>query len=118
MLLSYSTFPTTFVRDCSCSAWTPLLSCQTPLLYRFNTAVVFSLKSRSGYMLNLDFSSEVDFCRLCGFVFRDKRRKKVKVSLRKCLKVGGVKVLEGDKRAVCDARWYRSEKSWKSGMSI
>ena len=28
--------------------------------------------------------------------------KKIKGSLRKCLKVVGVKVLEGDKRAVCD----------------
>ena len=56
--------------------------------------------------------------RLCGFVFRDKRRKKVKVSLRKCLKVVGVKVLEGDKCAVCDTCRYRGEKSWKSGMSI
>ena len=56
--------------------------------------------------------------RLCGFVFRDKRRKKVKVSLRKCLKVVGVKVLEGDKRTVCDTCRYRGEKSWKSGMSI
>ena len=48
------------------------------LLYRtfFNTAVVFSSKSRSGYMLNPDVLSEVDFCRLCGFVFRDKRRKR------------------------------------------
>ena len=41
-----------------------------------NTAVVFSSKSRSGYVLNRDFLSEVDFCRLCGFVFTDKRRKK------------------------------------------
>ena len=49
-------------------------------LYRtfFNTAVVFigSSKSRSGYMLNPDVSCEVDFCRLCGFVFREKRRKR------------------------------------------
>ena len=56
--------------------------------------------------------------RLCGFVCRDKRRKIVKVSLRKCLKVVGVKVLEGDKRAVCDTCRYRVEKSWKGGMSI
>ena len=69
-------------------------------------------------MLNLDLLSEVDFGRQCGFVFWDKRRKKVKVSLRKCLKVVGVKVLEGDKRAVCDTCRYRGEKSWKSGMSI
>ena len=50
------------------------------LLYRtfFNTAVVFtgSSKSRSGYMLNPDLLCEVDFFRLCGFVFRDKRRKR------------------------------------------
>ena len=43
-----------------------------------NTTVVFSSKSRSGYVLNPDFLSEVDFCRLCGFVFTDKRRKKNK----------------------------------------
>ena len=29
-------------------------------------------------MLNPDLLSEVDFCRLCGFVFTDKRRKKNK----------------------------------------
>ena len=39
-----------------------------------NTAVVFSSKSRL---------SEVDFCRLCGFVFTDKRRKKNKVEFAK-----------------------------------
>ena len=83
-----------------------------------NTAVVFSSKSRSGYVLNPDLLSEVDFCRLCGFVFTDKRRKKIKVSLRNCLKVVGVKVVEGDKRAVCDTCRYRVEKSWKGGMSI
>ena len=37
-----------------------------------NTAVVFSSKSRSGYVLNPDLLSEVDFGRLCGFVFTDK----------------------------------------------
>ena len=46
------------------------------------------------------------------------KKKKVKVSLPKCLKVVGVKVLEGDKRAVCDTYRYRVEKSWKDGMSI
>ena len=40
------------------------------------------------------------------------------MSLRKCLKVVGVKVLEGDKRAVCDTCRYRVEKSRKGGMSI
>ena len=44
--------------------------------------------------------------------------KKIKVSLRKCLKVVGVKVLEGNKRAVCDTCRYRVEKSWKGGISI
>ena len=48
-----------------------------------NTAVVFSSKSRSGYVLNRDFLSEVDFCRLCGFVFTDKRRKKNRVEFAK-----------------------------------
>ena len=37
-----------------------------------NTAVVFSSKSRSGYGLNSDLLSEVDFCRLCGFIFTNK----------------------------------------------
>ena len=47
------------------------------------------------------------------------KKKKIKVSLRKCLKVVGVKVLEGDiKRAVFDTCRYRVEKSWKGGMSI
>ena len=46
------------------------------------------------------------------------KKKKIKVSLRKCLKVVGVKVLEGDKRAVCDTCRYRVEKSRKGGMSI
>ena len=80
---------------------------------------MFSSKSRSGYVLNPDLLSEVDFCRLCGFIFTDKKKeRKVKVSLPKCLKVVGVKVLEGDKRAVCDTYRYRVEKSWKDGMSI
>ena len=48
-----------------------------------NKAVVFSSKSRSGYVLDPDFLSEVDFCRLCGFVFTDKRRKKNKVEFAK-----------------------------------
>ena len=42
------------------------------------TAVVFRSKSRSDYVLNPDLLSEVDFCRLCAFVFMDKRRKKNK----------------------------------------
>ena len=33
-------------------------------------------------------------------------------------KVVGVKVLEGDKRALCDTCRYRVEKTWRSGMSI
>ena len=83
-----------------------------------NTAVVFSAKSQSAYVLNPDLLGEVDLCGLCGFVFTDKRRKKIKVRLRNCLKVVGVKVVEGDKRAVCDTCRYRVEKSWKGGMSI
>ena len=47
-----------------------------------NTDVVFNAKSLSGYVLNPDLLSEVNFCRLCGFVFTDKRRKKIMVSLR------------------------------------
>ena len=63
---------------------TGLLQC-TPLLPLapnsltvriLNTAVVFSSKSRSGYVMNPDLLSEVVFCGLCGFVFKDKRRKK------------------------------------------
>ena len=60
-----------------------------------NTALVFSSKSRSGYVLNPDLLSEVDFSRLCGLVFTDKQRKKIKVSLRKCLKVVDVEVFGG-----------------------
>ena len=37
-----------------------------------NIAVVFSSKSRFGYVMNPDLLSEVDFCRLCGFIFTDK----------------------------------------------
>ena len=60
-------------------------------------------------MLNPDVLSEVDFCRLCGFVFRDKRRKRNVVGefTKMVEKVLGVKVLEGDKRAVCDTCRYR-----------
>ena len=49
-------------------------------------------------MLNPDVLSEVDFCRLCGFVFRDKRRKRNVVGefSKMFEKVVGVKVLEGD----------------------
>ena len=70
---------------------------------------MFSSKSGSGYMLNPDVLSEVDFCRLCGFVFRDKRRKRNVVGefTKMFEKVVGVKVLEGDKRAVCDTCRYR-----------
>ena len=71
-------------------------------------------------MLNPDLLSEVDFCRLCGFVFTDKRRKNNKGEFAKMFesKVVGVKVLEDDKRAVCDTCRFRVEKSWKGGMSI
>ena len=60
-------------------------------------------------MLNLDLLSEVDFYRLCGFVFRDKRRKRNVVGefSKMFEKVVGVKDLEGDKRAVCDTCRYR-----------
>ena len=53
-----------------------------------------------------------------GLFLRISEEKKIKVSLRKCLKVVGVKGLEGDKCAVCDTCRYRAEKSWKGGMSI
>ena len=63
-----------------------LLQCTHPLAFApnsltvriLNTDVVFDAKSRSGYVLNPDLLSEVNFCRLCGFVFTDKRRKKNK----------------------------------------
>ena len=53
--------------------------------------------------------SEVDFCRLCRFGFRDKQRKRNVVGefTKMFEKVVGVKVLEGDKRAVCDTCRYR-----------
>ena len=52
------------------------------------TAVVFSSKSRSDYVLNPDLLSEVDFCRLCAFVFMDKRRKKNKGEFAKMFESG------------------------------
>ena len=58
------------------------------------------------------------FAGCVGLFLRISEEKKVKVSLPKCLKVVGVKVLEGDKRAVCDTCRYRVKKSWKGGMSI
>ena len=72
-------------------------------------------------MLNPDVLCEVDFCRPCGFVFRDKRRKRnVQGEFAKMFeKVVGVhENFEGDKRAVCDTCRYRGYKSWKSGMSM
>ena len=70
-------------------------------------------------MLNPDVLSEVDFCRLCRFVFRDKQRKRnVGEFVKMFEKVVGVNVLEGDKRALCDTCRYRVEKTWRSGMSI
>ena len=71
-------------------------------------------------MLNPDVLSEVDFCRLCGFVFWDKQRKRNVVGefVKIFEKVVGVKVLEGDKHALCDTCRYRVEKTWRSGMSI
>ena len=42
-------------------------------------------------MLNLDVLSEVDFCRLCGFVFRDKRRKRNVGEFSKMFESGGCK---------------------------
>ena len=61
-----------------------LLQCTHPLAFApdsltvriLNTDVVFNTKSRSGYVLSPDLLSEVNFCRLCGFVFTEKRRKK------------------------------------------
>ena len=71
-------------------------------------------------MMNPDVLSEVDCCRLCGFVFRDKQRKRNVVGdfAKMFEKVVGVEVLEGDKCAVCDTCKYRVEKSCKSGKSI
>ena len=40
------------------------------------------------------------FAGCVGLFLRISEEKKIKVSLRKCLKVVGMKVLEGDKRAV------------------
>ena len=53
-----------------------------------------------------------------GLFLRISEEKKIKVSLRKCLKGVGAKVVEGDKRAVCDTCRYRVEKSRKGRMSI
>ena len=62
----------------------------------------------------MDPQCEDDCCRLCGFVFLDKRRKRNIVGE---FAVVGVELLEGDKRAVCDTCRYRVEKSWKSGKA-
>ena len=71
-------------------------------------------------MLNLDVLSEVDFCGLCRFVFRDKQRIRNVVGkfVKMFEKVVGVKVLESDKLALCDMCRYRVEKTWRSGTSI
>ena len=63
---------------------------------------------------------ENDCCRLCGFVFVEKKRKRNIVGefAKKFEAVVGVELLEGDKRAVCDTCRYRVEKSWKSGKDI
>ena len=69
-------------------------------------------------MMNPGVPSDVDCCRLCDFVFVDKRRKR-NISgefAEKFEKVVGEKILEGDKREVCDT--CRVEKSWKSGKPI
>ena len=53
-------------------------------------------------MMNPGVLSDVDCCRLCGFVLVDKRRKR-NISgefAEKFEKVVGEKILEGDKRAV------------------
>ena len=55
---------------------------------------------------------------VAGLFLRISEEKKIMISLRKCLKMVDVKVLEGDKRAVCDTCRHRVEKSWKGGMSI
>ena len=61
-----------------------------------------------------------DCCRLCGFVFLEKKRKRNIVGefAKKFEAVVGVELLESDKRAVCDTCRYRVEKSWKSGVAI
>ena len=59
------------------------------------TAVVFSSKSRSDYVLNPDLLSEADFCRLCAFVFMDKRRKKNKGEFAKMFESGWCECVGG-----------------------
>ena len=58
------------------------------------------------------------FAGCVGLFLRIIEGKKIKVTLRKCLKVVDVKVLEGDKRAVCDTCRYRVKKLWKGEKSI
>ena len=52
--------------------------------------------------------------------FQDKQRKRNVLGqfVKMFEKVVGVKVLEGDKRVLCDMCRYRVEKTWRSGMSI
>ena len=52
------------------------------------TAVVFSSKSRSDYVLNPDLLSEVHFCRLCAFVLWISEEKKNKVEFPKMFESG------------------------------
>ena len=60
----------------------------------------------------MDPRCEVDSCRLCGFIFLVKRRKRNFVGefAKKFETVVGVEVLEGDKCRVCDTCKYRVEK--------
>ena len=83
-----------------------------------NTAVMFSSKSRSGYVQNPDLLTEVDFCRMCRFIFTDKWRKKNKGEFVKMFESGWCESFGGRQtRSVCVCRYW-VEKSWKGGMSI
>ena len=71
-------------------------------------------------MMDPHEQGEDDCCRLCGFVFLEKKRKRNIVGefAKKFEAVVGVELLEGDKRTVCDTCRYRVEKSWKSWNAI
>ena len=67
----------------------------------------------------MDPQCESDCRRLCGFVFLEKKIKRNIVGeFAKMFETAvGVKLLEGEKSAVCETCRYRVEKSWKSGKA-
>ena len=79
-----------------------LLQCTHPLAFAPNSLTVrilntdvFNTKSRSGYLVSPDLLSAVNFCRLCEFVFTEKRRKKNDGEFAKMFESGWCESFEG-----------------------